>query len=108
RIRTYVYGKSLYEFLILNSMKNILKYSLLTAITLTVFTSCVGEDDYEIPTYKKMLLSETFESLPHGAGATELPVTIEGWVNVNIGTGARLWHVRQFSSNKFADFSSTF
>ncbi|MGE4347936.1 MAG: choice-of-anchor J domain-containing protein [Flavobacteriaceae bacterium] len=85
---------------------NILKYSLFTAIALTVFTSCVGEDDYALPTYKKMLLSQNFESLPAGGGATELPVTLDGWVNANIGTGSRVWHVRQFDNNKYADFSS--
>src|SRR5690606_25071637 len=85
---------------------NILKYSLLTAIVLSVFTSCVGEDDYELPVYKKVLISQNFESLPAGGGTTELPVELEGWINTNIGTGSRVWHIRQFNNNKYADFSS--
>lgn len=85
---------------------NILKYSLLTAITLILVTSCVSEDDYALPTYKKVVLSENFESSPHGSGSNEVPVNLEGWVNVNLGTGNRVWGVKQFSNNKFAEFSS--
>ncbi len=85
---------------------NILKYSVLTAIILTVFTSCVAEDDYVLPAYKKVVLSENFESSPHGSGSNEVPVNLEGWVNVNLGTGNRVWAVKQFSNNKFAEFSS--
>lgn len=85
---------------------NILKYSLLTTLVVTFFTSCVSEDDYVLPTYKKVVFSENFESSPHGSGANEVPVEIEGWVNVNLGTGNRLWAVKQFSNNKFAEFSS--
>ena len=85
---------------------NILKYSLLTAITLMLVTSCVSEDDYALPAYKKVVLSENFESSPHGSGSNEVPVNLEGWVNVNLGTGTRLWSVKQFSNNKFAEFSS--
>lgn len=93
--------------------KNILKYNLLTAITIVVFTSCVGEDDYVIPDYKdKVIITtdspfiENFESYDPGSGSNELAVNSGGWTNVNIGTGNRVWHVRQFSNNKFAEFDS--
>lgn len=86
-------------------MKNILKYSLLAAMTLAVFTSCVGEDDYAMPFYKKVLLYQNFENLTSGSGSNEIAVNIENWVNANL-TGSRLWHVRQFDGNKYADFSS--
>lgn len=92
---------------------NILKYSLLTAIALTVFTSCVGEDDYALPAYKDKVVitaqtpfKETFEGHTEGWGSNEVAVTSGGWFNANIGTGNRLWHVRQYSNNKFAEFSS--
>lgn len=85
---------------------NILKYSLLTVLTLIVFTSCVSEDDYVLPAYKKVILSENFESSTHGGGTNEVPVDLDGWVNVNLGTGNRVWSVKQFSNNKFAEFSS--
>lgn len=64
---------------------NFLKYTLLSIFALTLFVSCVGENDYEIPKYKKTLLSEGFEKYPYG---NEVPVDIEGWVNVNI-TGSQ-------------------
>jgi len=85
-----------------------LKYNLLLAMIIIPVVSCVSDDDYQIPIYKKVLLSETFESLQAGSGANELAVNLENWINVNIGTGDRLWHVRQFQNNKFADFSSNF
>jgi len=85
-----------------------LKYNLLLAMIIIPIASCVSDDDYQIPAYRKVLLSETFESLTAGSGTNEIAVALEGWVNVNIGTGDRLWHVRQFSNNKFADFSSNF
>ncbi len=81
---------------------NFLKYTLLSIFALTLFVSCVGENDYEIPKYKKTLLSEGFEKYPYG---NEVPVDIEGWVNVNI-TGSRTWSVKEYSKNKFAEFSS--
>jgi len=85
---------------------NILKYTLLSAIALIAFTSCIAEDDYALPTYKKVVLSENFESSQHGSGSNEIPVNLEGWVNVNLGTGTRLWSVKQYDNNKFAEFSS--
>ncbi len=85
---------------------NILKYTLLTAIALVFFASCVSEDDFELPLYKQVIFSEGFESAPHGSGTNEIPVALEGWVNANLGTGERLWSVKQFSNNKFAEFSS--
>lgn len=81
---------------------NFLKYSMLAFFSLTLFVSCVGENDYDLPNYKKTVFSEDFEKYPYG---NEVPVNIEGWVNVNL-TGSRVWAVKQFSSNKFAEFSS--
>jgi len=87
---------------------NFLKHYLILAIITLAVISCVSDDDYQIPNYRKVLLFETFESLPAGSGSNELAVNLDGWINENIGTGDRLWHVRQFSNNKFADFSSNF
>jgi len=85
-----------------------LKHFLFAPILMIVITSCVSDDDYQIPAYRKALLFETFESLTAGGGTNEIAVALEGWINVNIGTGDRLWQVRQFENNKFADFSSNF
>jgi len=85
-----------------------LKHFLFATILLIAIASCVSDDDYQIPTYRKVLLSETFESLQAGSGSNEIAVVLENWINVNIGTGDRLWHVRQNQNNKFADFTSNF
>jgi len=87
---------------------NFLKHYFILAIISFAVISCVSDDDYQIPNYRKVLLFETFESLPAGGGTEELAVNLENWINVNVGTGDRLWHVRQFQGNKFADFSSNF
>ncbi len=96
-------------------MKNILKYSLLTAITLTVFTSCVGEDDYVMPDYNdKVIITrntpfvENFQSSTYGAGSNEVPVSLAWWINTNLISESKLWHVRRVAStgNRWAEFSS--
>jgi len=97
------------QFLIYKLMRTrFLKYNLLLVLTIVGITSCVSDDDYQIPVYRKVLLSENFESLTAGSGSNEIAVSLENWINVNTGTGDRLWHVRQFNNNKFADFSSNF
>jgi hypothetical protein len=81
---------------------NFLKYSLLAFFSMTLFVSCVGEDDFELPKYKNTIFSEGFEKYPYG---NEVAVDIEGWVNVNL-TGSRVWAVKQYNNNKFAEFTS--
>ncbi len=85
---------------------NFLKSIVVLAITTASFTSCVKEDDFDIPTLKEVVFYEGFEDATAGSGSTEIPVTLEGWVNSNLGTGTRLWIVKQFNNNKFAEFSS--
>ena len=96
--------------------KNILKYSLLTAITIVVFTSCVGEDDYVIPDYNdKVIITRNspfvadFQSSAYGSGANEVPVSLAWWINTNLTSSApKLWHVRRTTNpeNRWAEFSS--
>lgn len=43
---------------------NFLKYSMLAFFSLTLFVSCVGENDYDLPNYKKTVFSEDFEKYP--------------------------------------------
>jgi hypothetical protein len=90
------------------TMKNtILKIVFLLALTSSVLTSCVNEDDFDIPPIKQLVLSEGFDTSTTGSGPTEVPISIEGWLNFNT-TSTRLWHARIFSSNKYAEFSSFF
>lgn len=70
-----------------------------------LFTGCVNEDDFDIPTIKQLILSEGFETSTTGSGSNEVPISVDGWANFNT-SGTRLWHARTFSSNNYAEFSS--
>lgn len=82
-----------------------LKTMFLFVLASTVLTSCVGEDDYAIPTVFDYHFSEGFSDSPTGSGSNEVPIALEGWVNYN-ATATRLWHARAFSNNTYAEFSS--
>src|SRR5690554_5855848 len=47
--------------------------------------------------------SQNFETQPAGTGTA---VNIEGWTNVNINGGSRVWEVREFDGNKYAQTSA--
>lgn len=84
-----------------------LKTIFLLALSSSVLTSCVGEDDYSIPTVFNYAFNEGFETVTTGSGAVEVPITLSGWVNYN-ATSTRLWHGRTFNNDKYAEFSSFF
>ncbi len=46
---------------------------------------------------------QDFTGLPAGSG---VPVSIEGWTNVNINGGDHLWELREFSGNQYAQASA--
>ena len=87
-----------------------LKTMFLLALSSSVLTSCVGDDDYVIPTVYTYAFNEGFETSTTGSGSVEVPITLEGWVNYNGSTSTpasvRLWHARTFSNNIYAEFSS--
>lgn len=87
-----------------------LKTMFLLALGSSLLTSCVGDDDYAIPTVFSYAFNEGFGSAPTGSGSTEVPIALEGWVNYNASTSTptstRLWHARTFSDNIYAEFSS--
>lgn len=87
-----------------------LKTIFLLALTSSALTSCVGDDDYVIPTVYSYAFNEGFETSTTGSGSVEVPITLEGWVNHNASTSTptstRLWHARTFDSNIYAEFSS--
>lgn len=74
-------------------------------LSLAVFTSCVKEDDFAIPTLKPVLFTENFEDITTGSGSNEVAINLEGWINTNT-SNTRVWSGKTFSSNKFAEFSS--
>lgn len=87
-----------------------LKTMFLLALGSSLLTSCVGDDDYAIPTVFSYAFNEGFGSAPTGSGSLEVPITLEGWINYNASTSmptsTRLWHARTFSDNIYAEFSS--
>ena len=89
---------------------NFLKTLFLLALTSSALTSCVGDDDYVIPTVFTYAFNEGFETSPTGSGSIEVPIALEGWVNHNASTStptsSRLWHGRAFDNNIYAEFSS--
>ncbi len=82
-----------------------LKTIFLLGLVSSSVTSCVGEDDYVIPTVFDYAFTEGFESATTGSGSNEVPISLTGWVNYN-ATATRLWHARTFSGNIYAEFSS--
>lgn len=84
---------------------NFLKTLFLLALSTSALTSCVGDDDYVIPTVYSYAFNEGFSTSPTGSGSVEVPIALEGWVNYN-AAGTRLWHARTFDDNIYAEFSS--
>ncbi|MDP5001328.1 MAG: choice-of-anchor J domain-containing protein [Flavobacterium sp.] len=82
-----------------------LKTMFLLALSTSALTSCVGDDDYVIPTVYEYAFNEAFSSATTGSGSLEVPITLEGWVNHN-ETATRLWHARTFNNDPYAEFSS--
>ena len=78
-------------------MKNIfIKPIVLITLITTVFTSCVKEDDFAIPTLKPVLFAENFEEITVGSGSNEIAINLEGWINTNT-SGTRVWSGKSFS-----------
>lgn len=60
-----------------------LKTIFLLALSASTLTSCVGDDDYVIPTVYTYAFNEGFETSTTGSGSVEVPITLDGWVNYN-------------------------
>lgn len=88
------------------TMKNkFFKKIFMLALVSSALTSCVGDDDYVIPTTFDYYFNEGFTESPIGSGSNEVAIALDGWVNFN-ATATRLWHARAFSNNNYAEFSS--
>lgn len=82
-------------------MKNNLLKSLFLLVTSSVvLTSCVGEDDYVIPTVKTPFYSEEFQDIQHN---TVLDLT--GWTNF-AEVGTIFWKEKIYSGNGYAEFNT--
>src|SRR5690606_16249129 len=47
--------------------------------------------------------TQNFEAQAAGAGSA---VNMDGWTNVNVNDGTRVWEVREFDNNKYAQTSA--
>ena len=89
-------------------MKNIhIKSTVIITLLVTLFSSCVKEDDFAIPTLKPVVYAENFEGITVGSGSNEIAINLENWINTNT-TATRVWSGKSFSGSKFAEFSSFF
>ena len=85
--------------------KYILKSIFLLAIGATTLSSCTSDNDYDTPPFKEAVFIQTFETHPYGSGSTEVNVNLQGVINTNL-TNTPLWNVKQYSSNRYMQFSS--
>lgn len=88
-------------------MRKVLKSILLIAVTLSLTTACVGDDDFAIPTVYDYTFNESFSNISVGSGSNEVAIAIDGWTNANLlDNPSRVWHGRSFNSDNYAEFSS--
>lgn len=81
-------------------MKNTFFKSVYLVITAVVLSSCVGEDDFTIPTLKPVIFSEDFNEINFNEN-----FDYTGWVNF-AEAGTRLWTERDFNDDGYIQFSS--
>ena len=82
-------------------MKNkFLKSIFLLVTTAVTLTSCVGDDDYVIPTLRPVIFSEDFNEINFNQN-----FDYSGWTNF-AEAGTRLWTEREFNDDGYIQFSS--
>lgn len=83
-------------------MKNIFKTILLVIVSAGMFSSCVNDDDFEIPPFRPLIFSESFpeENINFNAN-----FDFPGWVNF-AETGSKVWIERDFDGSGYIQFSS--
>jgi len=85
---------------------NILKIVFLLALTSSVLTSCVKEDDFDIPVLREVFFLENFESIEDANTGNNQFISLDGWSNVSLNGGSERWEARMFSNNKYAQLSA--
>ena len=81
-------------------MKNIFKYVFILAATAGLSTSCVNEDDYDIPPVREAFFAETFQTATNNTN-----LDFVGWTNF-AEEGTWLWREKTFDGNGYAEFSA--
>ncbi len=81
-------------------MKNIFKNLFLLTITLVTTTSCVNEDDFEIPAIRVPFFEENFDT-----ATTNTDFDFTDWTNF-AQQGTWKWREKVYSGNGYAEFSA--
>jgi hypothetical protein len=87
-------------------MKNIFKNLFLLTITLVTTSSCVNDDDFEIPTIRIPFFAEDFEGIDDANVGFGQSITLTDWSNVSLNGGSRLWEARTYGGEKYALLSA--
>jgi Domain of unknown function (DUF5017) len=82
-------------------MKKIIISVFLLTLTLSVFTSCSKEDDFEIPAFKPLFFGEDF---PEADIDYNADFDFPGWTNF-AETGSKKWIERDFANSGYIQFS---
>ena len=78
-----------------------LKTMFFLALSSSVLTSCVGDDDYVIPGINKVFFLEEFTTAP-----INTPIAITGWSNVSLNGGTRKWEAKTFDGEFYTQLSA--
>lgn len=80
---------------------NILKSVLFTAITISLFSSCSKDSDYELQSFKPMLFSDDFSVVTDNSTS----LTLRGWTLFE-EAGSVNWFEEEHSHDAYAKFTS--
>ncbi|MGX7667377.1 choice-of-anchor J domain-containing protein [Flavobacterium pedocola] len=87
-------------------MKNIFESVFILVASAGILTSCVNEDDFDIPPVKEVFASENFESIADVDTGNNKFIALPGWSNVSLNGGSELWEARMFDGEKYAQLSA--
>lgn len=82
-------------------MKNFIKSALILVFSITLFSSCSNEDDFDIPPFRPLLFSEDF---PNANINYNENFDFPGWTNF-AEAGTKLWIERAFNGDGYIQFS---
>ncbi len=74
-------------------MKKVIKSLLILSVAFTL-NSCVSEDDTALPSLKIPFFEEGFENVEQTG-----VIDFEGWSNVSLNGGSKLWETRYYSAD---------
>ncbi len=82
-------------------MKKFLITTFIVAFTSVLLTSCVKDDDYVIPSIRKVFFIENFTTATVNA-----PIALSGWSNVSLNGGAKKWEAKTYDGEFYTQLSA--